>query len=107
MPLQTQGKIVRVLQEQSFQRVGGTQRVEVDVRVTASSNRDRVQAMGPGRFSEALYYRLNEVPLVVTPLRHRREDMPLLSTPTLKVPEAVTGLPWSELGEQAPQALPG
>src|SRR3546814_19413058 len=105
MPLQTQGKIVRVLQEQSFQRVGGTQRVEVDVRVIASSNRDLVQEMGQGRFREDLYYRLNVVPIVVPPLRHRREDIPLLSTHFLKVSAEVAGLPLREIGEDAPAAL--
>src|SRR3546814_19987925 len=106
MPLQTQGKIVRVLQEQSFQRVGGTQRVEVDVRVIASSNRDLVQEMGQGRFREDLYYRLNVVPIVVPPLRHRREDIPLLSKHFLKVSAEVAGLPVREIGEDAPAALP-
>src|SRR3546814_222221 len=105
MPLQTQGKIVRVLQEQSFQRVGGTQRVEVDVRVIASSNRDLVQEMGQGRFREDLYYRLNVVPIVVPPLRHRREDIPLLSKHFLKVSAEVAGLPVREIGEDALAAL--
>src|SRR3546814_11986402 len=104
MPLQTQGKIVRVLQEQSFQRVGGTQRVEVDVRVIASSNRDLVQEMGQGRFREDLYYRLNVVPIVVPPLRHRREDIPLLSKHFLKVSAEVASLPVREIGEDAPEA---
>ncbi|MFN4087429.1 MAG: sigma-54-dependent transcriptional regulator [Alphaproteobacteria bacterium] len=105
MPLQTQGKIVRVLQEQSFLRVGGTQRVEVDVRVIASSNRDLVQEMGQGRFREDLYYRLNVVPIVVPPLRQRREDIPLLSRHFLKVSAEVAGLPVREIGEDALAAL--
>ena len=101
MPLQTQGKIVRVLQEQSFLRVGGTQRVEVDVRVIASSNRDLVQAMGQGNFREDLYYRLNVVPITVPPLRQRREDIPLLSKHFLKVAAEMAGLPAREIGEDA------
>jgi len=105
MPLQTQGKIVRVLQEQSFLRVGGTQRVEVDVRVIASSNRDLVQAMGQGNFREDLYYRLNVVPIVVPPLRQRREDIPLLSKHFLKVAAEMAGLPAREIGEDALAAL--
>ncbi len=105
MPPQTQGKIVRVLQEQSFQRVGGTQRVEVDVRVIASSNRDLVQEMGQGRFREDLYYRLNVVPIVVPPLRHRREDIPLLAKHFMKVSAEVAGLPPREIGEDALAAL--
>jgi two-component system, NtrC family, nitrogen regulation response regulator NtrX len=78
MPLETQGKIVRVLQEQTFERVGGRQRVTVDVRVVASSNRDLTEEMAAGRFREDLFYRLNVVPIRVPPLRERREDIPEL-----------------------------
>jgi Transcriptional regulator containing PAS, AAA-type ATPase, and DNA-binding domains len=62
MPLETQGKIVRVLQEQTFERVGGATRVEVDVRVIASTNRDLAEEMQGGRFRQDLFYRLNVVP---------------------------------------------
>ncbi len=79
MPLETQGKIVRVLQEQTFERVGGSSRVEVDVRVVASSNRELAGEIGGGRFREDLFYRLNVVPIQVPPLRDRREDIPLLA----------------------------
>jgi two-component system, NtrC family, nitrogen regulation response regulator NtrX len=79
MPLETQGKIVRALQEQTFERVGGGRRVEVDVRVIASSNRDLSVEIAAGRFREDLFYRLNVVPLRVPPLRERREDIPLLA----------------------------
>src|SRR5581483_10006377 len=78
MPIETQGKIVRVLQEQTFERVGSASRVEVDVRVLASSNRDLATEMMSGRFREDLYYRLNVVPVKVPPLRDRREDIPAL-----------------------------
>jgi len=78
MPIETQGKIVRVLQEQTFTRVGGNRRVQVDVRVIASTNRDLAQEMSSGRFRQDLYYRLNVVPLRVPALRERREDIPLL-----------------------------
>ncbi len=101
MPLQTQGKIVRVLQEQTFQRVGGTQRVQVDVRVIASSNRDLMEETGAGRFREDLLYRLNVVPLQVPPLRHRREDIPLLAAHFLKHSASVAGLPLREIGDDA------
>ena len=63
MPIETQGKIVRVLQEQTFERVGGSSRVEVDVRVVASSNRDLAGEIAAGRFREDLFYRLNVVPI--------------------------------------------
>ena len=79
MPLETQGKIVRALQEQTFERIGGSSRVEVDVRVVASSNRDLAGEIGAGRFREDLFYRLNVVPIKVPPLRDRREDIPLMA----------------------------
>jgi two-component system nitrogen regulation response regulator NtrX len=79
MPLETQGKIVRALQEQTFERVGGSRRVEVDVRVIASSNRELSAEIAAGRFREDLFYRLNVVPIRVPPLRERREDIPLLA----------------------------
>ncbi len=79
MPLETQGKIVRVLQEQTFERVGGTTRVEVDVRVVAASSKDLTQKMAEGRFREDLFYRLSVVPIEVPPLRDRREDIPFLA----------------------------
>src|SRR3546814_18778326 len=106
MQLQTQGKSVRALREQGFDGFGGTQRVEVDVRVIASSDRDLVQEMGQGRFREDLYYRLNVVPIVVPPLRHRREDIPLLSKHFLQVSAEVAALPVREIGEDALAALP-
>src|SRR6185369_13646531 len=68
MPLETQGKIVRVLQEQTFERLGGRARVSVDVRVVASSNRDLAAEIAAGRFREDLYYRLNVVPIRVPSL---------------------------------------
>src|ERR1044071_5283982 len=79
MPIETQGKIVRALQEQTFERVGGSRRVEVDVRVVASSNRDLSAEIAASRFREDLFYRLNVVPIRVPPLRERREDIPLLA----------------------------
>ena len=78
MPLQTQGKIVRALQEQTFQRVGGATRVEVEVRVIAASTKDLVIEMNEGRFREDLFYRLSVVPIEVPPLRDYREDIPAL-----------------------------
>lgn len=79
MPLETQGKIVRVLQEQIFERVGGTARVEVDVRVIASSTANLADEISAGNFREDLYYRLNVVPLEVPPLSNRPEDIPALA----------------------------
>jgi two-component system nitrogen regulation response regulator NtrX len=76
MPLETQSKIVRVLQDQTFERVGGTQRVQVDIRVIATSNKNVETEIAEGRFRQDLYYRLNVVPLRMLPLADRREDIP-------------------------------
>ena len=78
MPLETQGKIVRVLQEQTFTRVGGESSVKVDVRVIASTNRDMEEEMAGGNFRQDLFYRLNVVPIEVPPLRDRPDDIPVL-----------------------------
>lgn len=79
MHLSTQAKILRVLQEQQFQRVGGTRTIEVEVRVIAATNRDLWQLIEQGLFRTDLYYRLNVVSINVPPLRDRREDIPLLA----------------------------
>ncbi|ABK43264.1 two component, sigma54 specific, transcriptional regulator, Fis family [Magnetococcus marinus MC-1] len=78
MSLPAQARILRLLQEQRFERVGGGHIIQVDVRVIAATNRDLSQEMAQGRFREDLYYRLNVVPLDVPPLRERREDIPAL-----------------------------
>ncbi|PKU25590.1 sigma-54-dependent transcriptional regulator [Telmatospirillum siberiense] len=105
MPLETQGKIVRVLQEQTFERVGGGKRVEVDVRVMATTNRDLPAEIAAGRFREDLYYRLNVVPLRLPALRERREDIPLLANHFLQRAAQVAGLPVRTIAEDAMAAL--
>jgi two-component system nitrogen regulation response regulator NtrX len=104
MPLETQGKIVRALQEQTFERVGGG-RVEVDVRVFASTNRDLALEIAAGRFREDLYYRLAVVPLRVPPLRDRREDIPLLARHFMARWTEATRLAPREFGEDAMAAF--
>jgi len=75
MPLETQGKIVRVLQEQIFERIGGTTKVEVDVRVVASTSRDLSEEMANGNFREDLFFRLSVVPIILPPLSARIDDI--------------------------------
>ncbi len=79
MPLETQSKIVRVLQEQTFERVGGNKTVGVDVRVVATATRDLKQAISEGKFREDLFYRLSVVPINVPPLKDRSADSSLLA----------------------------
>ncbi|MGD8833933.1 MAG: sigma-54 dependent transcriptional regulator [Desulfobacteraceae bacterium] len=84
MSLKTQAKILRVLQEKQFQRVGSSRTLEVDVRVIAATNKNLEEEIKAGNFREDLYYRLNVVPIEVPPLRDRRPDIPLLVDAFLK-----------------------
>ena len=101
MPRETQGKIVRVLQDQSFARMGGDRHVEVDVRVIASTNRDLAKRIAEGRFREDLFYRLSVVPLRVPALSHRREDIPALIQHFMARAAEVAGLPLRRIGADA------
>ena len=79
MPLETQAKIVRVLQDLHFTRLGGSERIEVDVRVIAATNQNLPERMKQGKFREDLYYRLNVVPIAMPSLQERLDDIPLLA----------------------------
>ncbi len=105
MPLETQGKIVRMLQEQTFERVGGTTRVEVDVRVVAATSSDLAAKMTAGQFREDLFFRLNVVPIPVPSLRERRDDIPLLAAHFMARAAANAGQPPRAFGEDAIAAL--
>jgi two-component system, NtrC family, nitrogen regulation response regulator NtrX len=78
MSLRTQAKILRIIQEQTFERVGGSRTVKVDVRIIAATNKDLQKEIEAGHFRQDLYYRLNVIPLHVPPLRTRLEDIPVL-----------------------------
>lgn len=105
MPLETQGKIVRVLQDQKFTRLNGTQVVQVDVRIVASSSRNLTDAMAKGDFREDLYYRLNVVPIAIPALKTRREDIPALGAHFVKLYSQQSGQPTREIAQSAVMAL--
>ncbi|MHC8493688.1 nitrogen assimilation response regulator NtrX [Thalassospira sp. SM2505] len=105
MPLETQGKIVRVLQEQTFERVGGALPVSVDVRVIATTARDLEQRIAEQTFRQDLYYRLNVVPLEVPSLQQRRDDIPELAERFLERYADATGLPKRKLSPEAMATL--
>jgi two-component system nitrogen regulation response regulator NtrX len=105
MPMETQGKIVRALQEQGFERIGGATRVKVDVRVIATTNRDLQAEIANGRFREDLYYRLAVVPLKVPALRDRRDDVPTLARHFMLRSAATSGMAARDLAEDALAAM--
>ena len=107
MPLEVQGKIVRVLQEQKFTRMNGRETVQVDVRIISSTSRNMNEAIRAGNFREDLYYRLNVVPIVIPPLRQRREDIPALARHFIAQYSQASGQPERALSQGAAIALQG
>ncbi len=105
MSLKTQAKILRILQEQKFERVGGSQTISVDVRVVAATNKDLKTAIHEGQFREDLFYRLNVIPFGVPPLRERVEDIPFLANHFLKEFSFAHGRALRALSKEAIHAL--
>ena len=105
MPLTTQGKILRVLTDQSYNRIGGQRPVKVDVRVLSATSRNLADEIAVGRFREDLYYRLNVVPVRIPPLRERREDIPELVAHFLARFAAERRIRTPELSKDAMAAL--
>jgi len=105
MPRETQNKILRVLVDQTFQRVGGSVKVEVDVRIVSSTARNIEAEIGAGRFREDLYHRLSVVPIRVPSLAERRDDIPVLIGHFMDQISLATGLPKRKIGADAMAVL--
>src|SRR6187455_1969574 len=105
MPRDTQNKILRVLVDQTFQRVGGSTKVAVDVRIVSSTSRNIEAEIAGGRFREDLYHRLSVVPIRVPPLAERREDIPDLVSYFMEQISQSTGLPQRKIGSDAMAVL--
>ncbi|MEM8692864.1 MAG: sigma-54 dependent transcriptional regulator [Pseudomonadota bacterium] len=105
MPLGTQSKILRVLVDQQFQRVGGNDKVRVDLRVISSTNRDLDACIAAGTFRQELYHRLNVVPIAVPSLEERREDIPVLAGHFIEGFNKSQGLPLRDMSEDAAALL--
>jgi DNA-binding NtrC family response regulator len=101
MTMDMQAKILRVLQDRRFMRLGGTQEIQVDVRILAATNVPLMQAVKEGRFREDLFYRLNVISLELPPLRNRKGDIPLLAAHYLKFYAAENGFPTPDLTPEA------
>jgi two-component system nitrogen regulation response regulator NtrX len=105
MPRDTQNKILRVLVDQTFQRVGGSTKVAVDVRIVSSTSRNIEAEIAAGHFREDLYHRLSVVPIRVPPLAERREDIPDLVAYFMEQISQSTGLPQRKIGGDAMAVL--
>ncbi|MDX1583668.1 MAG: sigma-54 dependent transcriptional regulator [Thermoanaerobaculia bacterium] len=105
MPLDLQVKLLRVLEEGKFRRVGGNQEIEIDARIIAASNRDPLDAIEEGKLREDLYYRLNVFPIEVPPLRERKEDIPLFAFHFLEMMNEEEGKEVDKMSPQFQEAL--
>lgn len=102
-----QVKLLRILQERKFERVGGTEEIEVDIRVVAATNKDLQQEVERGAFREDLYYRLNVVHILLPPLRERREDIPMLLSHFMNVTARENNIPRKAISPEAMGYLVG
>src|SRR6185295_368072 len=100
-----QVKLLRVLQERRFRRVGGLDELQADIRVIAATNQNLSKAVSEGRFREDLYYRINVIPIVLPPLRDRREDIPLIAEHFLAKYSEQMGKPISGISHEAMELL--
>jgi transcriptional regulator with GAF, ATPase, and Fis domain len=105
LPLELQPKLLRVLQDGRFERVGSTQTIQVDVRLIAATNRDLAGAVSEGAFREDLYYRLNVFPIELPPLRERREDIAMLAWAFVKEFGEAMGRPVERIADESMAAL--
>jgi len=105
MPLSLQGKLLRVLQEQSFERVGGTATIRVDIRFIAATNQDLEAKVKEGSFRKDLYFRLNVIPIPIPPLRERREDILPLIHAFLRKYNEIFGMTVSDISAEALSVL--
>jgi DNA-binding NtrC family response regulator len=105
LPLDLQAKLLRVLQEREFQRLGSSETIRVDVRVVAATNCDLEQRIEQGRFREDLFYRLNVVPIRMPPLRRRRGDIPVLARHFVEKVCRAEGIPPKSISSQATDRL--
>jgi len=105
MSLTTQAKVLRVIETQEFQRVGGSRKIKVDVRIIAATNKDLEEEIKNGRFRQDLFFRLNVIPMHVPPLRERKEDIPLLVNHFLKMFARQYGQKVKNISQSALKAL--
>lgn len=105
MSLKAQAKILRILQEKKFERVGGSKIIETDVRVLAATNKDLEKEMETEKFRQDLFYRLNVIPLFIPPLRERKDDIPVLVNRFIKEFSAKEGLPEKTISADAMEIL--
>jgi transcriptional regulator with GAF, ATPase, and Fis domain len=105
MPVEIQGKLLRVIQEKELERVGGRETIKIDVRIVTATNRNLYKEVAAGKFRIDLYYRINVFPITLAPLRERKEDIPLLIAHFLQHQAHVNKMPSKQISKEALQQL--